>query len=390
MLGGPGIPLLPPQVLYPPQVSGVPYQAATNIFSLSAGNTEVIPSGFWIVSPGLYGLIQFLDPVCGLWLPLETYGVNGWFPVNSDGQNFRVANLTGCPIGALVTTAGSGYSATNPPSVTVSAGGSTWKPIIGGAIVTTITLTSTGGFSGGNNYTYTPTVYIAAPPTGGVQATATATLSGSAVNSFTVTNQGAGYTSAPTLVCITDPNDPNIGSVVPATATTALVTGASASSVTALLNTNYGTPLTAVTTGSSGSGAGITLTIAAPGTGTQAVATAIMCLSVTGITTVTGGTGFGNAQPFSLISVGGTTTGTAAYTQPAVQTGLLVPRPVQIYGTTATNVITATGLNIVDGGLFETVPNLIPLSGGTAQGTGTGAAVTTQAGGNTTTVRMQL
>ena len=56
--------------------------------------------------------------------------------------------------------------------------------------------------NGGQGYTSAPTVTIAAPPVGGVHATATATMrSGGATNvaSITVTNGGSGYTSAPAV-----------------------------------------------------------------------------------------------------------------------------------------------------------------------------------------------
>ena len=54
--------------------------------------------------------------------------------------------------------------------------------------------------SGGSGYTSAPNVVISAPgETGGVQATATATLSGNAVSSVTITNPGSGYTSAPNV-----------------------------------------------------------------------------------------------------------------------------------------------------------------------------------------------
>ena len=54
--------------------------------------------------------------------------------------------------------------------------------------------------SGGSGYTSAPNVVISAPgEAGGVQATATATLSGNAVSSVTITNPGSGYTSAPSV-----------------------------------------------------------------------------------------------------------------------------------------------------------------------------------------------
>ena len=54
--------------------------------------------------------------------------------------------------------------------------------------------------SGGSGYTSAPNVVIGTPgEAGGVQATATATLSGNAVSSVTITNPGSGYTSAPNV-----------------------------------------------------------------------------------------------------------------------------------------------------------------------------------------------
>jgi FtsP/CotA-like multicopper oxidase with cupredoxin domain len=51
----------------------------------------------------------------------------------------------------------------------------------------------------GAGYTSAPTVVLSAPPTGGTQATATASINNGGVISFTVTDGGAGYTAAPTV-----------------------------------------------------------------------------------------------------------------------------------------------------------------------------------------------
>ncbi len=54
--------------------------------------------------------------------------------------------------------------------------------------------------NGGTGYTSAPTVAISAPNVaGGIQATATAVVSGGAVVGFTVTSYGSGYTAAPTV-----------------------------------------------------------------------------------------------------------------------------------------------------------------------------------------------
>src|SRR6185312_548104 len=62
--------------------------------------------------------------------------------------------------------------------------------------ITSITLTS-----GGSGYSTVPNVVIGAPPSGGTQATATATVGNSTgqLNGIVVDTGGAGYTSAPTV-----------------------------------------------------------------------------------------------------------------------------------------------------------------------------------------------
>jgi hypothetical protein len=76
------------------------------------------------------------------------------------------------------------------------AAGSSGVNISNGGTVTGITLTN-----GGTGYTVAPTIVISAPTTaGGVQATATCTVTAGVVNSsFTITNAGSGYVEQPTI-----------------------------------------------------------------------------------------------------------------------------------------------------------------------------------------------
>lgn len=93
--------------------------------------------------------------------------------------------------------------------------------------VNTITVST-----GGSGYTTAPTISIAAPDvTGGVQATAIATVSNGAVTAITVINHGSGYTIAP-VVTIT-------GAGTGATATATVVTGGAFIPNTDAYNTNY-------------------------------------------------------------------------------------------------------------------------------------------------------
>src|SRR5574337_537712 len=115
-----------------PSLRGVPSQ----VYSLNAGEVMLIPPGAWAVKPGRYSQVQEFDPVTGTWRGIGDDS-NAYKYLNSDGVNFRIANQTGCAVGALITNVG--YSYTSAPTVTASAGGSVWQAIIGGAISTTIT-----------------------------------------------------------------------------------------------------------------------------------------------------------------------------------------------------------------------------------------------------------
>lgn len=381
MIGGQGIPL---------SLKGLP----TNQIQLPAGQTFLIPSGGWEVMIGPSSVVQFLDPVASLpattgapsqvWRSIRQASSNMTTRVNSDGTNFRIANLSGCAVGAAVTNVGSGYvNGVNSVGVTSSAGGSLWRSVVGGLINTSTTLPSPAG----TNFTYPPIVIIPPPPLGGIQATAHATISAGAVNAVVVDNQGGGYTTAPVAFYIADPRDPNNPIFNPNTTTPitmpgvlvapGTVSGASAGGM--LLNIPSGqcsqSPAFAIT--GTGTIAGLycvdpgnpvtslpTLTFAS-GAG---AATVLMNWSVTGFTVTTAGSSFGNAQPFMLASLGGLSTATTVNTQPALEKFITQPRQASISGTTsAGGAIQTTGSLVNDAGIgFQTVPFLAPIPAGNA------------------------
>ncbi len=82
------------------------------------------------------------------------------------------------------------------PTVSFEAGGGAQATatISGNGSISDIDLTS-----GGKDYQGTPRVLITAPPAGGTQATATATVTGGVVTGIAIVNPGSGYTSAPTI-----------------------------------------------------------------------------------------------------------------------------------------------------------------------------------------------
>jgi hypothetical protein len=232
MIGGPGIALPYPANPYPvPLPPGLSSAAWSNQVYMTPGETFNLPPGKWgIVTPaGTY--IQFLDPVSTTWQPLTT--TIAYHEVVSDGQNFRVANLSGIPQPTLtIGGTNTGYTQGNA-SVTAGTGGSTWRVLVDGKMGTPVIGTDKNGVTGGTNWVLPPTVWIQAPPAGGIQATALATVSGGAVNAITVQASGAGYASAPGVVLIPNPNDPNIGTITIPSITIPLA--AAAGTITAMI-----------------------------------------------------------------------------------------------------------------------------------------------------------
>lgn len=306
---------------------------ATNSFTLQPSEVALIPPGYWLVRCGLYSIVQEKDQVSGIWRSIGA-GESQFTYVNSDGVNFRVANTTGCAVGAIVTNAGSGY--TSAPTVTASAGGSTWLAIVGGAVNTSVTVTN-----GGTNYTYPPQVVISAPTYGsgnGLQAQGYATISGGAVTGVTITQQGAGYSAIPTITLVNDPRDTT------GTGASAQLTLTGAQTVTAVICTNHGTgALTSVPTLSFSGGGG-----------SSAAATAIMDWTVTAYAVTNGGSGY--VAPVEISAVGGVVAGTAANTNPNYDTGLVRIRKANIVGALSSTVITATGEIVIDGGHYQALP----------------------------------
>jgi hypothetical protein len=354
-IGGAGInlPTFPGLAVQTTGVSAGQIKGLTNAITLAAGETFLIPSGTWLVNPGPYTFLQWLDPVSNVFKvrPSTTPSTDY---IESDGTNYRLANTTGCPIGAVITvgtctgsTNGIGV-AINGVSCTPSSGASTWQTIIGGAISATIA-SVTGQTSVGAGYLYVPTVLIDAPPQGGLQATAIVTsLSAGTVlpGAIQVLNQGAGYSTAPNITFVNDSRDTAGSGAVMVTTLTA--TG----NLTGLYPTNHGTPLTGVPTLSFSIG--------------SCTATALMNFTVTGFTTgAAGGSSVGQAE---LVSIGNKYNGTQTTptVNPLSATDIVFPRPARISAGVIAGVISPTGsttgtLTIVeDGGLgIEIVPTVI-------------------------------
>lgn len=339
-LGGAGIPL------------GLRGQA-TNAVTLQAGTTYIIPAGNYLLSLGAYTFLQMLDPVTNIWRTVTAGGPDVKL-VQSDGANWRLANLTGCAVAAIITNAGAtgattGIGATaTAMTVTVSSGASVWVPVVGGAISASF-LTGVTGSTVGASYTHNPACIISAPPRGGLQATAhvtgiptTAALLAAQV---IIDNQGAGYgvastgVAAATITFINDPRDTT------GNGATVRVAATGTGQLTGLYPSDHGNPCTVVPTLTFGVG--------------SAAATVVMNFVVTAVTPKMTGVTWATGTNVEIRSVGGMATGPAAgatgvaanWTNPIHEGQATFPRPARIICPQASNVATATGAVIEDAGL---------------------------------------
>ena len=355
-------------------------------FSLAAGQTCIIPEGQWISFAGPYSDLQVFDMGQQRWLaytPLDSAPL----PISSDGTNYRFSNSSGCPVGAVVTNGGTSLGATTLPTVytptgywqsgsfttqatpsltcTPSSGSSLWNTFIGGNVSTSQTITTAG-----TGYTYAPKILVLPPSNQGSQpyipATMTCVLSGFGVGAITVTNQGAGYVSAPTIVFLNQPGDTS-GSGAALTCALATTTTTGVGQVTAVTINSagnaYGAALTAVPT----------LAFAGTGAPASCAATALMNFSLTSAATgtVTAGTTYVGGYQYYV--VGGNNTTTTIYTNPAIEKGINQPQqPIINSATTVVIGMNSTGTNFVfNGAGYQVIPPLI-----TIQGVGTGGSIT--------------
>ena len=371
-LSGPGIGLALPQNLYPSELSSAPYDSASNKIGLAAGDTFVLPAGTWYVNPGMYSVVQYLDPITNIWAAGPVAGwAGGQVFVKSDGFNFRLANLLNCPISASISAGGGGWVQSST-TITATGGTSTWLPVIGGAL----TFSSVVG-AGGAGYGIAPIALIPPPPpaannangVGGVPATGYCAIASGTVSGFTFTNPGSGYPSIPTVVVVPSPFDPNLPTGI--TAATLSFSLYATGSLTGALCTNPGA---ALATWVQNASAPITLAIAGAGSNATLAANVL----TTCITASAAGTGTGYGTLAALVTtVGGAppTTGSLSLTPDGA--GLAWrPRPAQIsMSLTNAGTLGAQLGGILDGGLFlcNTAPT--PVIVGTPQTTVTQAYV---------------
>lgn len=359
-IGGSGVAVPYPQSLYPTELYGAPYDAPTNYVGLPPGAAVYLQPGDFEVSIGEVSFLQYPDPVTGIWRSFPAFR-GQTSRVNSNGFNHRIANLTACPVSAVVANGGSGF-AQGTATVTSNVGGSLWQAIVGGALsVSTITAAGAG-------YGVTPLLYIGAPPNPGVQATGHVVLTGTSVTSVVLDNVGAGYTTAPVALILPSQFDPNYNttSITPASVTLVLNT-ATATAITAALPMNNGASLATLSA--------LTLT-AAGGAGTGATLTPLVLQAVASASVVAGGGGWGTATtPAAIQTIGGQTTATSAIGNPAVELTKFRPRQALIGATTSSAGLLSAPV-VIDSGLFVAAPTPVIVPGGTLPTTLASVALT--------------
>lgn len=317
----------------------------TTSITLNSGSVWPVPSGRWALKPGQYTSFQEYDPLCGIFRQIGAGPTDAMVESSfSDGNNYRLANQTGAPVAAVVTTAGSGYVAATPPTFAPNTGGSVWRAIVGGAVATSVTVAA-----GGTGYVYPPIVLVQAPPPGGVPATAHSTLSAGAVSTVVIDNQGAGYVTPPIITFQNDPREGQNG-VATGTGAAAVATLTGAGTVTALLCLDHG----------AGSQSAVTTVTVSSG---SAAATCVMCWSITAYTvsSTTAGSGYTASV---IISGFDTPPGSSVLTNPAIQTQLVKTRNAFIVAALATGALTATGQTVKDGGVYTAAPTMYVASAG--------------------------
>lgn len=317
--------------------------------SLPSGTGYVLPSGQYLIDLGPYSCVQYWDNITQIWRDAPGPFNIGNAIISADGSSIRIFNPTGSAVGGYVTNGGSGYTngiynASSAP-ITLSAGTASLNCIVGGSINTSLTTVA-----GGVGYNNPPTVLFSQPPTGGVMAAANATVSGGAVT-VVVTNQGAGYGSAPSVTIVPNPIDVAAGTITTVASFTAALTNSGR--VTALtLGPNGGNGYTATPTISS-------FNTGVIGGGTSAAATIVMCYTVTGISSASGGSANQTAALATVYSTPLSASKTNAPINPYTEQGLFNVRFSQAVATLSSGV--ATAFTMVDGGLHQstTSPTIV-------------------------------
>lgn len=358
---------------------------------LLSGEVWQVPQGNWLVRLGFQSAAQFFDYYSGLWRTFDSGPTNSPTYIPSDGQNYRVINLSGTITGGNITVAGTAYTQANTTlsfQAPVSGGiTATASPIIGGSLTFTVT--------GGTGYT-NPMLIIPPPQLLGgtpglcIPAVASIGLAAGALSTITARFAGAGYVTAPgsNTVTLTPDQLGDIGNPFLTSTNMVLVDPAgTGGTVTATIANGTSTSggLTGIIMSNNGSlydGTHIPTITVTSATGSSAAATALPCMSVTDLTIGSTNTGY-TASVIVETSLG---SGTAIS---GIAGDTVHPRPgraviPQSGGILASPVIEDAGAG------FQTVPLAKQVGNATADGSVNATFVAVVGGVTNTLIAWQL
>jgi hypothetical protein len=170
--------------------------------TLAGGEYFYPPPGNYLFALGNQTALQWWDPVAYSWRALASPG-DSTNSIDCDGYNYRLMNMSGVTTSALITNAGSGGTNGIGPTqtgttVSFAAGSSNPGGTAAGYVIIGGALSAPTVTQAGSGFLVPPLILIDPPPQGGIQATATCTLTaGGGISTVTLTNAGAGYTSVP-------------------------------------------------------------------------------------------------------------------------------------------------------------------------------------------------
>ena len=330
--------------------------------TLQAGQVLMPAAGYYWYKGGHYTNLERYDTSSQQWR-FGGHDTLAMRMVYFDGQTVRIRNPTGCPVSAVVTNAGSGYTAA--PAVTASAGASVWQSIVGGAVSTLGVIAAAG-----SGYTYPPILWIENPPNPGLQATGTVAITNGTISAITIVDQGAGYIYPPQATLVPDWRDTTgSGGVV-----TLALTGSG--TITGVICTNSGNPIVSNTVPALTFGSG------------SAAATAVMDWAVSSVSITTAGAGYGNSAAVTASAAGGYVTSTPAYLGGLGTLGMSRWWPASIDVTTNSTGGMSAVAAIIDGGRYQSVP--FPTITAASAPTTTGVLALTMGGVNSTVFLMPV
>lgn len=315
---------------------------------LQPGQAFVLPVGQFEVVSGRYTNVQWYDQNCFRWRNYNTQPGQSKL-ISSDGQNFRLCNTTGTPVGAVISNVGTNGNATNgynTITATISAGNSTWGTLVGGTLNTTVTVTTAGNFSLVPHLIWQPAANQTFPY---IPPEFCCNLSGNAIGTVTVNYPGAGLTAAGTLTAVNAPGDTNPGGAV----LTLNATLTNSGNLTAIWPLTQGTEQTSLPT--------FTFT----GTNSTGMcANVIMDWTVSNFTVTTAGGNMGVSKDFIVVGSNANQSATqnAALTGTSYTSKLNPPRNCWIYGANLANgnLSNNTNVTVQDAGKnFQAIPGLI-------------------------------